>query len=82
MYGMIGRSGKQDNQRRYTTLHIVQHRTTVKKSSRPVYGGANDNRRPRSKSSAQSLSLKHSSLITAASKHLIIFGLLPAFFFY
>ncbi|XP_028794002.1 uncharacterized protein LOC114749635 [Neltuma alba] len=80
MYGMIDRSGKQDNQRRHPALHIVHHRTTIKRA-KAVYGGANDIRHPRGKSSAQSLSIKHSSLFMAAFRHLIV-GLLLAICFY
>ncbi|XP_054822217.1 uncharacterized protein LOC129320686 [Prosopis cineraria] len=79
MYGMINRSGKQDNQRRYPALHVVRHRTTMKRA-KAVYGGANDIRHPR-RSSAPSLSIKNSSLFMAAFRDLI-FGLLLAFCFY
>ncbi|KAK4257564.1 hypothetical protein QN277_007135 [Acacia crassicarpa] len=75
LYGMSNhRSSKPE-------LHIVQHRTTMKRA-RAVYGGANDIRRPRGKrSSAQSLSLKHSSFFMAAFRHLF-FALLLALCFY
>ncbi|KAI9117570.1 hypothetical protein K1719_011736 [Acacia pycnantha] len=76
MYGMSNhRSSKPE-------LHIVQHRTTMKRA-KAVYGGsANDIRHPRGKSSgAQSLSFKRSSFFMAALRHLF-FALLLAVCFY
>lgn len=62
------------NKTTYPGMHFVQHGTTSRRA-RAIYGGANDIRRPRGKNSANSLSIKHSSLFMAALSHLI-FGLL------
>ncbi|KAF7806541.1 uncharacterized protein G2W53_038702 [Senna tora] len=64
MYGMMMESSKGGNYERRRNnggglLHVVEHKTSIKRA-KAVYGGANDNRHPRSRNSANSsFSINH-----------------------
>ncbi|KAI4344301.1 hypothetical protein L6164_011546 [Bauhinia variegata] len=74
-YGTVKESSEPGNQGTFSGFHVVQHKTTSRKS-KAIYGGANDIRRPRNgHNSANSILTRSSSLFTTTLKHLV-FGLL------
>lgn len=67
MYDMILESSKQRSQRINVRLHDVEHIKKMSKKARTVYGGGNNVKGPhKSKSSANTNSIKSSSLFIAA----------------